>query len=105
MRARRLLAFALLRLVAGLPTPDASLSDSVALSDRIGLTGSAQTIALDHLYPSTRNASNATRAVYAHFLVGIVQMYNVSDWEDDMRTAKSAGIDGFSLVRSRAGTC
>ncbi|KAJ6510689.1 glycoside hydrolase [Mycena sanguinolenta] len=39
----------------------------------------------------------AQKAVYAHFMVGIVQNYSVDDWKADMADAKAIGIDGFAL--------
>ncbi|EJD46378.1 glycoside hydrolase [Auricularia subglabra TFB-10046 SS5] len=42
------------------------------------------------------SAQNA-RAVYAHFMVGIVENYTVDDWKIDMLQAKEIGIDGFAL--------
>ncbi|KZV99064.1 hypothetical protein EXIGLDRAFT_726537 [Exidia glandulosa HHB12029] len=37
------------------------------------------------------------KAVYAHFMVGIVRNYTVADWKADMAEAKAIGIDGFAL--------
>ncbi|KAJ7133904.1 glycoside hydrolase [Mycena crocata] len=36
-------------------------------------------------------------AVYAHFMVGIVENYTVDDWKADMTDAKAIGIDGLAL--------
>ncbi|KAF7296935.1 hypothetical protein MIND_00925600 [Mycena indigotica] len=41
--------------------------------------------------------SNSPKAVYAHFMVGIVENFSLSDWITEMTTAKSIGIDGFAL--------
>ncbi|KAJ5506348.1 hypothetical protein N7453_005305 [Penicillium expansum] len=35
--------------------------------------------------------------VFAHFMVGIVEDYQLSDWKEDMTTAQSIGIDAFAL--------
>jgi hypothetical protein len=35
--------------------------------------------------------------VFAHFMVGIVSTYQVSDWVTDMELAKAKGITGFAL--------
>ncbi|KAH8914174.1 carbohydrate-binding module family 20 protein, partial [Atractiella rhizophila] len=37
------------------------------------------------------------RAVFAHFMVGIVAAYDQSHWEADCRAAKAIGIDAFAL--------
>ncbi|KAJ6469126.1 glycoside hydrolase [Mycena vitilis] len=37
------------------------------------------------------------KAVYAHFMVGIVENYTVDDWKADMADAQAIGIDGFAL--------
>lgn len=37
------------------------------------------------------------KAVFAHFMVGNVPSYQVADWQDDIRLAAAAGIDGFAL--------
>ncbi|KAH7100744.1 glycosyl hydrolase family 71-domain-containing protein [Auriculariales sp. MPI-PUGE-AT-0066] len=42
-------------------------------------------------------SAQTDRAVYAHFMVGIVRDYTVDDWKADMVEAKAIGIDGFAL--------
>ncbi|PQE15541.1 alpha-1,3-glucanase mutanase protein [Rutstroemia sp. NJR-2017a WRK4] len=37
------------------------------------------------------------RYVFAHFMVGIVQDYTLSDWKTDMSYAQEIGIDAFAL--------
>ncbi|PYI04616.1 glycoside hydrolase [Aspergillus sclerotiicarbonarius CBS 121057] len=37
------------------------------------------------------------RYVFAHFMVGIVENYQLTDWITDMTTAQSIGIDAFAL--------
>ncbi|KAF7320663.1 hypothetical protein HMN09_00151200 [Mycena chlorophos] len=37
------------------------------------------------------------KAVFAHFIVGIVQNFALDDWIAEMTTAKATGIDGFVL--------
>ena len=88
MRARALV-FLLLRAVVGLPTPD--------VESDIALVGSAPTLAIDHLYPAAPVNASATRQVYAHFMLDIVQSYDVEDWAMDMLAAKAIGVDGFAL--------
>ncbi|KAJ3498334.1 hypothetical protein NLG97_g1206 [Lecanicillium saksenae] len=39
----------------------------------------------------------AEKAVYAHFMVGIVENYTVDDWKQDIAQAQEIGIDGFAL--------
>ncbi|KAF7595364.1 hypothetical protein BBP40_006357 [Aspergillus hancockii] len=39
----------------------------------------------------------ASKYVFAHFMVGIVENYKLADWVEDMNIAKSIGIDGFAL--------
>ncbi|EJD48060.1 hypothetical protein AURDEDRAFT_86471 [Auricularia subglabra TFB-10046 SS5] len=46
---------------------------------------------------STFAAAQTDKAVYAHFMVGIVRDYTVEDWKADMVQAKEIGIDGFAL--------
>ncbi|KAI1734916.1 glycosyl hydrolase family 71-domain-containing protein [Xylaria scruposa] len=41
--------------------------------------------------------SQTTKAVYAHFIVGIVENYTVDDWKADITQAQAIGIDGFAL--------
>ncbi|RDW91852.1 hypothetical protein BP5796_01246 [Coleophoma crateriformis] len=38
-----------------------------------------------------------SKAAFAHFLVGNVPTWNISDWENDFRLAQDAHIDAFSL--------
>ncbi|KAJ7812404.1 glycoside hydrolase [Mycena olivaceomarginata] len=45
----------------------------------------------------SRGFASAQKAVYAHFMVGIVENYTVDDWKADMADAKAIGIDGFAL--------
>ncbi|KAF7302058.1 hypothetical protein MIND_00772300 [Mycena indigotica] len=40
---------------------------------------------------------SSPKAVYAHFMVGIVENFSVADWVGEMQTAKAIGIDGFAL--------
>ncbi|KAK7039500.1 glycosyl hydrolase family 71-domain-containing protein [Favolaschia claudopus] len=47
------------------------------------------------LNPAPR--ANSPKAVYAHFMVGIVENFSVADWVTEIRTAKAIGIDGFAL--------
>ncbi|PLN84053.1 glycoside hydrolase [Aspergillus taichungensis] len=35
--------------------------------------------------------------VFAHFMVGIVENYQLADWIEDMKIAQSIGVDGFAL--------
>jgi len=42
-------------------------------------------------------AAAANKAVYAHFMVGIVEHYTVDDWKTDITQAQEIGIDGFAL--------
>ncbi|KAL2199493.1 glycoside hydrolase family 71 protein [Corynascus similis CBS 632.67] len=39
----------------------------------------------------------AAKEVFAHLIVGNVNKFTLSDWEDDMRLAREAKIDGFAL--------
>ncbi|EON68507.1 hypothetical protein W97_07765 [Coniosporium apollinis CBS 100218] len=39
----------------------------------------------------------SAQAVFAHFMVGVVQSYNVDLWKKDIQLASEAGIDGFVL--------
>ncbi|KAJ7675128.1 glycoside hydrolase [Mycena rosella] len=41
--------------------------------------------------------ASAQKAVYPHFMVGIVENYTVDDWKADMADAKAIDIDGFAL--------
>ncbi|KAF8226555.1 glycoside hydrolase [Tricholoma matsutake] len=41
--------------------------------------------------------TSRTKYVFAHFLVGIVASYSLSDWKADILLAKEMGIDGFAL--------
>ncbi|KAL0240570.1 hypothetical protein I308_106367 [Cryptococcus tetragattii IND107] len=47
--------------------------------------------------PATTLTASGDKKVFAHFMVGIVSTYSISDWESDMQLAKSKGIDGFAL--------
>ncbi|KAE8151799.1 glycoside hydrolase [Aspergillus avenaceus] len=38
-----------------------------------------------------------SKYVFAHFMVGIVENYQLADWIEDMKTAQEIGIDGFAL--------
>ncbi|KAJ7177107.1 glycoside hydrolase [Mycena filopes] len=42
-------------------------------------------------------SAQTQKAVYAHFMVGIVENYTVDDWKADMADAQAIGIDGFAL--------
>ena len=44
---------------------------------------------------------SAEKFVFAHFMVGIVQNYQVSDWKQDMISAQEIGIDGFALNNAK----
>ncbi|OHF01936.1 mutanase [Colletotrichum orchidophilum] len=44
-----------------------------------------------------RVSGQATKPVYAHFMLGIVENYTTSDWRLDMTQAQEIGIDGFAL--------
>lgn len=52
---------------------------------------------LGALLPFASLANAANKAVYAHFMVGIVEKYTVEDWKIDMKQAMDIGIDGFAL--------
>ncbi|PQE27415.1 Glycoside hydrolase family 71 protein [Rutstroemia sp. NJR-2017a BVV2] len=43
------------------------------------------------------NAAATPRYVFAHFMVGIVQDYTLTDWKTDMSYAQEIGIDAFAL--------
>lgn len=47
--------------------------------------------------PASTLTTSGDKKVFAHFMVGIVSTYAISDWESDMQLAKSKGIDGFAL--------
>ncbi|KAG7422237.1 Mutanase [Fusarium oxysporum f. sp. rapae] len=43
-------------------------------------------------------ASSSDRLVFAHFMIGIVgNRQSSADYDDDMKRAKSTGIDAFAL--------
>ncbi|KAK1637957.1 glycoside hydrolase family 71 protein [Colletotrichum phormii] len=42
-------------------------------------------------------SAQTTKTVYAHFMLGIVENYTISDWHLDIAQAKEIGIDGFAL--------
>ncbi|KAK3355757.1 glycoside hydrolase [Neurospora tetraspora] len=41
--------------------------------------------------------AQAAKEVFAHFIVGNAPNYDMSDWQDDIRLAQDASIDGFVL--------
>ncbi|KNG87646.1 alpha-1,3-glucanase/mutanase [Aspergillus nomiae NRRL 13137] len=41
--------------------------------------------------------AESSKYVFAHFMVGIVERYQLSDWIADMTTAQAIGIDAFAL--------
>ncbi|KAE8399523.1 glycoside hydrolase [Aspergillus pseudonomiae] len=41
--------------------------------------------------------ADSSKYVFAHFMVGIVEKYQLSDWIADMTTAQAIGIDAFAL--------
>ncbi|KAF7931660.1 uncharacterized protein EAE98_004396 [Botrytis deweyae] len=45
----------------------------------------------------TVNRATSPKYVFAHFMVGIVENYKLSDWKMDMAYAQEIGIDGFAL--------
>ncbi|KAF9892149.1 hypothetical protein FE257_002555 [Aspergillus nanangensis] len=48
--------------------------------------------------PATiQSREDTPRYVTAHFMVGIVENYTISDWKEDMQLAKEIGIDAFAL--------
>ncbi|KAL1884650.1 Protein memo1 [Paecilomyces lecythidis] len=52
-------------------------------------------VAFNHLSP---RANTTDRLVFCHFMIGIVgNRQNASDYDDDMKRAKSLGIDAFAL--------
>ncbi|KAI2726397.1 CAZyme family GH71 [Penicillium roqueforti] len=46
---------------------------------------------------SELTSQSQDKYVFAHFMVGIVENYQLSDWKEDMTTAQSIGIDAFAL--------
>ncbi|WWC96275.1 hypothetical protein V866_003142 [Kwoniella sp. B9012] len=40
---------------------------------------------------------NSDKKVFAHFMIGIVYAYTLESWLEDIKLAKSKGIDGFAL--------
>ncbi|RAO73135.1 uncharacterized protein BHQ10_009147 [Talaromyces amestolkiae] len=46
---------------------------------------------------NSRRQSTASKYVFAHFMVGIVENYTLDDWKSDMTTAMDIGIDAFAL--------
>ncbi|KAM0154948.1 hypothetical protein ACHAPG_006173 [Botrytis cinerea] len=45
----------------------------------------------------TVSRAASPKYVFAHFMVGIVENYKLSDWKMDMAHAQEIGIDGFAL--------
>ncbi|KAF7956672.1 hypothetical protein EAE96_004005 [Botrytis aclada] len=45
----------------------------------------------------TVSRATSPKYVFAHFMVGIVENYELSDWKMDMAHAQEIGIDGFAL--------
>ncbi|TGO22814.1 hypothetical protein BPAE_0154g00250 [Botrytis paeoniae] len=45
----------------------------------------------------TVSRATSPKYVFAHFMVGIVENYKLSDWKMDMAYAQEIGIDGFAL--------
>lgn len=72
------------------------LTVSIGGTISIGFGGGSSPTTTSSAPVSTLTASG-DKKVFAHFMVGIVSTYAISDWESDMQLAKSKGIDGFAL--------
>ncbi|KAJ5164469.1 uncharacterized protein N7500_006299 [Penicillium coprophilum] len=46
---------------------------------------------------SQLSSQSPGKYVFAHFMVGIVKDYQLSDWKEDMTAAQAIGIDAFAL--------
>ncbi|KAJ5550309.1 CAZyme family GH71 [Penicillium sp. DV-2018c] len=54
--------------------------------------------ALSHDLRAAKRQSSGNRLVFAHFMIGITSnRHSASDYDDDMRRARSLGIDAFAL--------
>ncbi|KAJ5129956.1 CAZyme family GH71 [Penicillium bovifimosum] len=54
--------------------------------------------AVSHDLRAAKRQSSGDRLVFAHFMIGITSnRHSASDYDDDMRRAKSLGIDAFAL--------
>lgn len=80
----------------------AAPSDSAAVSSVNSSSSNTAAPSLPSFNATTGSAldmaqSLKVKQVFAHFMVGIVSTYTQQDWENDIKLAKSYGIDGFAL--------